>query len=91
MQALNCRALPDSDRLNNLVLSLYLKTRQQVVILVDEYDKPILDVLENKKQAEANRNYLHGIYGIIKGCADEVRFVFVAGISMYPRSTFSLD
>ena len=78
------------DRFNNLILSLYQKTGQQVVILVDEYDKPILDLLDNKKQAEANRAYLHGVYGIIKGCADEVRFVFVTGISMYSRvSLFS--
>ena len=78
------------DRFNNLILSLYRKTGQQVVILVDEYDKPILDLLENKQQAEANRAYLHGVYGIIKGCADEVRFVFVTGISMYSKvSLFS--
>ena len=78
------------DRFNNLILSLYRKTGQQVVILVDEYDKPILDVLDNKKQAEANRAYLQGVYGIIKGCADEVRFVFFTGISMYSKvSLFS--
>ncbi len=73
------------DRFRNLILSLYHKTGQQVVILVDEYDKPILDVLENEEQAEANRAYLHGVYGIIKGCADEVRFVFFTGISMYSK------
>ena len=78
------------DRFNNLILSLYRKTGQQVVILVDEYDKPILDVLDNKKQAEANRAYLQGVYGIIKGCADEVRFAFFTGISMYSKvSLFS--
>ena len=73
------------DRFNNLILSLYRKTGQQVVVLVDEYDKPILDLLENKKQAEANRDYLHSVYGIIKGCAKYLRFVFVTGISMYSK------
>ena len=78
------------DRFNNLILSLYRKTGQLVVVLVDEYDKPILDVLENKEQAEANRDYLHGVYGIIKGCAEYIRFVFVTGISMYSKvSLFS--
>ena len=77
-------------RLRNVILKHYKNTGQQVVILVDEYDKPILDVLENEEQAEANRAYLHGVYGIIKGCADEVRFVFVTGISMYSKvSLFS--
>ena len=66
-------------------LGLYHKTKQQVVILVDKYDKPILDLLESPKQAEANRDYLHGVYGIIKGCAQYIRFVFVTGISMYSK------
>ena len=73
------------ERFNDLILSLYHKTKQQVVILVDEYDKPILDLLGNQKQAKANRDYLHGLYGIIKGCTRYVHFVFVTGISMYSR------
>ena len=73
------------ERLNDLILSLYHKTKQQVVILVDEYDKPILDLLGDQKQAKANRDYLHGLYGIIKGCAQYIRFVFVTGISMYSK------
>ena len=73
------------DRFNNLILNLYRKTGQQVVVLVDEYDKPILDLLENKELAEANRAYLHGVYGIIKGCAKYIRFMFVTGISMYSK------
>ena len=78
------------DRLQNLIISLYDKTGQQVVVLVDEYDKPILETLENRQQAEANRDYLRGFYGIIKGCARYIRFVFVTGISMYSKvSLFS--
>ena len=78
------------DRFNNLILSRCSKTRKEVVILLDEYDKPILDELDNKKQAEANRRYLHDVYGIIKGCAKYIRFVFVTGISMYSKiSLFS--
>ena len=52
---------------------------------MDEYDKPILDMLGNQKQVKANRDYLHGVYGIIKGCAQYIRFVFVTGISMYSK------
>ena len=76
---------PGDIRFQNLVRKINRKTRKQVVILVDEYDKPILDVLDNKKQAEANRDYLHGVYGSIKGCARYIRFVFVTGISMYSK------
>ena len=72
-------------RLRSVILKHYNNTGQQVVVLVDEYDKPILDLLENKELAEANRAYLHGVYGIIKGCAKYIRFMFVTGISMYSK------
>ncbi len=78
------------DRLQNLILDLYDATGQQVVVLVDEYDKPILDVLDKPELARENRDYLRGFYGAIKGCADYLRFVFVTGISMYSKvSLFS--
>ena len=78
------------DRLQHLVSSLYRTRGKPVVILVDEYDKPILDALENQEQAIANRDYLRGFYGAIKGCARYIRFVFVTGISMYSKvSLFS--
>lgn len=69
---------------------LHRATGRQVVVLVDEYDKPILDALKDPEQAEANRDYLRGFYGIIKGSAKHVRFVFVTGVSMFSRvSLFS--
>ncbi len=77
-------------RLRSLIERLYYKSGQQVVVLVDEYDKPILDVLENEELAVENRDFLRGFYGMIKGCARYIRFVFVAGISMYSKvSLFS--
>ena len=54
-------------RFNNLIWNLYRKTGQQVVILADEYGKPVFDVLQNKAQAKANCDYLQGVFGIIKG------------------------
>ncbi len=77
-------------RLQNLIFKLHRTTGQRVAVLVDEYDKPLLDQLNNPQQAEANRQCLHGVYGILKGCADQLRFVFVTGISMYSKvSLFS--
>ena len=79
-----------SRRLRNILDRLHDATGQQVVVLVDEYDKPILDVIDNPEIATANRDYLRGFYGIIKGSADHVRFVFVTGVSMFSRvSLFS--
>ncbi len=73
------------ERLQDLLDRLHHGTGRQVVVLVDEYDKPILDVLEDSKQATENRDYLRGLYGIIKGSAEHVRFVFVTGVSMFTK------
>ena len=78
------------DRLRRLLEELHRKTGQQVVVLVDEYDKPILDVLGKPELAKENRNFLRGFYGVIKTSAEHVRFVFVTGISMFSKvSLFS--
>jgi len=77
-------------RLRNLLHRLHRKTGNQAVVLVDEYDKPILDVLDNAELAKANREYLRGFYGVIKDSARAVRFVFVTGVSMFTKvSLFS--
>ena len=78
------------ERLRDLLDRLHHATGRQVVVLVDEYDKPILDVIDRPEMATANRDYLRGFYGIIKDSARDVRFVFVTGVSMFSRvSLFS--
>ena len=77
-------------RLRNLLDRLHGATGQRAAVLVDEYDKPILDTLHDPELARANRDYLRGFYGIIKGSARHVRFVFVTGVSMFSKvSLFS--
>ncbi len=76
-------ALSGQTRLHRLLRSLHQTTGQQVVVLVDEYDKPILDVLDDPKLAKANRDYLSGFYGVIKDSASHVRFVLVTGVTMF--------
>ncbi len=78
------------ERLETIIQNLFLSTGKPVVVLVDEYDKPILDTLDRPEQALANRDYLRGFYGVIKDCAEYVRFVFVTGVSMFSKvSLFS--
>ena len=78
------------DRLQNLLHGLHRATGRQAVVLVDEYDKPILDVIDRPEMATANRDYLRGFYGIIKDSFRDVRFVFVTGVSMFSKvSLFS--
>ena len=73
------------ERFMDLLDRLHHRTGRQVVVLVDEYDKPILDVLDNPELAQANREYLRGFYGVIKDSARLVRFVFVTGITMFTK------
>ncbi len=78
------------ERLLDLLDRLHDTTGRRVVVLVDEYDKPILDMLHDPDLARANRDYLRGFYGVVKGSAEHVRFVFVTGVSMFSKvSLFS--
>ena len=74
-------------RLRNLLRRLHGASGRPVVVLVDEYDKPILDVLHDPDLARANRDYLRGFYGIVKDSARHVRFTFVTGVSMFSKAS----
>ncbi|MCY4051559.1 MAG: AAA family ATPase [Gammaproteobacteria bacterium] len=91
--AFDLKSLPpvtDSpNRLRSILSHLHQKTDRQVVVLVDEYDKPVLDVLEDDEKARANRDSLREIYSIIKSSEDHIRFVFVTGITMFSKTSFS--
>ena len=61
-----------------------------VVLLVDEYDKPIIDYLEDASQAMANREILKNLYSVLKPLDEHLRFVLVTGVSKFSRvSIFS--
>ncbi len=75
------------DRLLDLLDRLHDHTGRQVVVLVDEYDKPLLDVLQDPEQFATHRDYLRGFYGILKGSARQVRFVLVTGVSMFSQTS----
>ena len=81
---------PATRRFRHLIRTLHQQTGQRVVVLVDEYDKPILDALEEPDLARANRDYLRGLYGMIKACDADVRFCFLTGVSKFSKvSLFS--
>ena len=77
-------------RLANLLKALHQRTGRRVVVLVDEYDKPILDALESPDVARANRDFLRGFYGVVKDADAHVRFAFLTGVSKFSKvSLFS--
>jgi len=72
---------------NDLIQKTYEKYNQKVVILIDEYDKPILDVIEDMEQARINREFLRGLYSIIKDNDAYIRFAFLTGVSKFSRAS----
>ena len=67
-------------RLNNIITSAYEQTGKQVVILIDEYDKPILDALYTEYE-EQNRQELRSFYSPLKDLDKYIRFLFITGIT----------
>jgi hypothetical protein len=81
---------PVSDKLGELIEKLHQSTGQKVVILVDEYDKPIIDHLKRLEIAEANREILQNFYQILKAADEHLRFIFLTGVSKFSKiSIFS--
>ncbi len=77
-------------RLQELIEKLVQKYGKRVVVLIDEYDKPILDVLHNPEEAEENRKILGDFYGILKPIGDKIEFLMLTGISKFSQvSVFS--
>ena len=69
----------------HLIRALRERTGRRVAVLVDEYDKPILDALEDRELARANRDYLRGLYSVVKDCDADVRFSFFTGVSKFSK------
>ena len=70
--------------------ALHDKAGRPVAVLVDEYDKPILDALKSPEIARANRDFLRGVYAVIKDSDAHIRFTFLTGVSKFSKvSLFS--
>ena len=85
-----------TSQFTDLLLSLHKQTQMPVVVLIDEYDKPIIDHLGRGEQhldiAKANRDVLKNFFGVLKSgeLAPILRFVFLTGISRFSKvSIFS--
>ena len=77
-------------RFKRLIYRLAQQTGQRVVVLVDEYDKPILDRIEDPAKALAIREVLKDFYAVIKDSDAYIRFAFLTGVSKFSKvSLFS--
>ena len=81
------------DRFKILLQTIYETTHQQVVILIDEYDKPLLETIE-PKDAELNEEYrkiLKSFYGVLKNCDQYIRLAFLTGVTKFGKISIFSD
>ena len=71
----------DSIRFSNIIDAAYEKTGKPVVVLIDEYDKPLLDTAGNERLREAFRSRLQGFYSVMKSRDGKLRFGFLTGVT----------
>ena len=79
-----------NQRLMGLIKRAYEKTGQQVVVLIDEYDAPLLDVVHEDENLPVLRQVMRNFYSPLKDCDPYLRFVFLTGITKFSQlSIFS--
>lgn len=77
-------------RFKNLISALHKNTGRKVVVLVDEYDKPLLQTMEDKDLQAQIRNQLKAFYGILKPLDEYIQFGFFTGVTKFSKvSVFS--
>ena len=83
-------ATDNNIRLAVLIQAAYQKTGKKVVILIDEYDAPLLDVVHEEKTLPVLRNVMRNFYSPLKDCDPYLQFVFLTGITKFSQlSIFS--
>ena len=79
-----------NNRLTELINTAYEKSGKQVVVLIDEYDAPMLDVAHEQEQLDTLRNIMRNFFSPLKYSEAKLRFVFLTGITKFSQiSIFS--
>ena len=77
-------------RFELVVKAAFEQTGRQVVILIDEYDKPLLQAIGNEELQNEYRNTLKAFYGVLKSCDAYIKFAFLTGVTKFGKvSVFS--
>ncbi len=72
-------------------LIIKLSENGQVVIIIDEYDKPIIDYIDNLSKAEENRKILKNFYSVLKDLDKHIKFFFITGVSKFSKVSIFSD
>ena len=80
-------AADPNDRLAHLIRHIYQKTGKQVVVLIDEYDAPLLDVVHEDEHLVELRQVMRNFYSPLKDADPYLRFVFLTGITKFSQAS----
>ncbi|MDR1022328.1 MAG: ATP-binding protein, partial [Prevotellaceae bacterium] len=80
-----------ASRLIGLINRASAKTGRKVVVLIDEYDKPLVNTLDNEDLNQSIRDVLRGFYGVLKSADANLRFVFLTGVTKFSKVSIFSD
>ena len=80
-----------NQRLESLIVNAYEKTGRQAVVLIDEYDAPLLDVVHEDELLPQLRQVMRNFYAPLKACDPYLRFVFLTGITKFSQMSIFSD
>ena len=83
--------LPLGERFQNLLISANKKSGLRSVILVDEYDKPLLDVVDKSDMQEHNKEVFKGFFSTLKSFDEYIQFIFITGVSKFHKVSIFSD
>lgn len=78
-------------RFQDLLEAAHARSGHRVAVLVDEYDKPLLDVMEDEVLLERNRGVLKGFFSVLKKADDHLRFAFLTGVTKFSKVSIFSD
>ena len=89
----DCEGESCKEKFGNLIQNLRLKKNERVVVLVHEYDKPIIEYIEKNsvETAEENRKKLKNFYAVLKSQDRNIKFLFITGVSRFSRVSIFSD
>jgi len=80
-----------ASRFDAVIKSAYEQTGKQVVVLIDEYDKPLINTMNDKTANEEIRTLLKSFYGVLKSADAYLRFVFLTGVTKFSKVSIFSD
>ena len=79
------------ERFQQLLVKAKEKTGLRCVVLVDEYDKPLLDVVNNRELQKHNKEVFKGFFSVVKSCDELIQFIFITGVTKFHKVSIFSD